>query len=472
MKRGLHLIVLLCFVVLAGCVGKDVRLASLDSYTIYLAIMPSVFLPGDMESIQLVQKWARDFHEQNPHLTVEIRQPTIEELIDLGEDAELKYIGPDTQTDIIWDTSGMVEVLRTGNLIAPVDSLLISDIGPAREDFIAVLLAELRIGNTLWGVPAWMNVPVMHCNQALFEQAGVALPQTDWTWSQFLETASALQEGLSSRQFVVGYGPGDAWSVIYAHSGRIVDDLWMPTSVTLGESTTRTGIDAFLDLVDRDLLPSLERAAGYKPPEGVRASGVGILPLGGSDRAAWLQVTSLLNGLGMAIQSGDVAMWSGPLLANRFVGPTGAMWVTFGPDGFGSDIHTVLLPYATQLALPVQTTALYVASASPYKHYAWQWIGYMLDQAPPMGLPTRRSALNATNVLKQMEPDEAALAQALAEHLDQIVFLPGYRPDLYDPITVAIWDAWIGYDLDSALDRAERRLQGVMNAQVLQDTGN
>ena len=34
-------------------------------------------------------------------------------------------------------------------------------------------------------IPGGYNTMVMYCNTAVFEEAGVELPETDWTWDEF-----------------------------------------------------------------------------------------------------------------------------------------------------------------------------------------------------------------------------------------------------------------------------------------------
>ena len=60
--------------------------------------------------------------------------------------------------------------------------------GPDNRD----ILAPLHVAGRHFMLPACINVLVIYCNVDRFEAEGVPLPRPDWTWADFLETASAL----------------------------------------------------------------------------------------------------------------------------------------------------------------------------------------------------------------------------------------------------------------------------------------
>ena len=76
------------------------------------------------------------------------------------------------------------------------------------EDYYPEILANYRWKGRLYGLP-WIAQPVvLYCNEALFRQAGVDLPDGQWRWRQFAEAAKALTRDVD------GDGRADQWGFI------------------------------------------------------------------------------------------------------------------------------------------------------------------------------------------------------------------------------------------------------------------
>jgi multiple sugar transport system substrate-binding protein len=50
----------------------------------------------------------------------------------------------------------------------------------------------------------------MHYNPALFEEAGVTVPEFDWTWSEWIDTVLALQAGLGEDRYAISDSGSDS----------------------------------------------------------------------------------------------------------------------------------------------------------------------------------------------------------------------------------------------------------------------
>lgn len=60
------------------------------------------------------------------------------------------------------------------------------------DDYYPSILANYRRGGRLYGLP-WIAQPVvLYCNDAMFETAGVALPDGTWRWDDFVRAGQAL----------------------------------------------------------------------------------------------------------------------------------------------------------------------------------------------------------------------------------------------------------------------------------------
>lgn len=60
------------------------------------------------------------------------------------------------------------------------------------DDYFENVLETCRRGDALYGIPLDFTPMVMYYNKRLFDAAGVAYPQSGWTWDDFLDTAKKL----------------------------------------------------------------------------------------------------------------------------------------------------------------------------------------------------------------------------------------------------------------------------------------
>jgi ABC-type glycerol-3-phosphate transport system substrate-binding protein len=84
----------------------------------------------------------------------------------------------------------------------------------------------------IWGLPVEAGTYVIFYNRAMFEQAGVPLPQAGWTWNDLLDRAKRLTRDVAGTP-VVGYGQGlnfdrtEPW--IVENGARLLDKVAFPT---------------------------------------------------------------------------------------------------------------------------------------------------------------------------------------------------------------------------------------------------
>lgn len=162
---------LLLLVVGCGKKGDVLRLATWDSE----------------ESLKTLKAIAEKFEETHPDVKVQI------EAYGDGFDKKLSAsFGAKNPPDVMymWDFpkyQASLEPLNT--YIDNDDSFKIY-----HDDLFPGLLNYTTIGNDILGMPAGFTSHVMYYNKALFDQAGVAYPTDDWTWSELREKAKKISE--------------------------------------------------------------------------------------------------------------------------------------------------------------------------------------------------------------------------------------------------------------------------------------
>jgi multiple sugar transport system substrate-binding protein len=103
-------------------------------------------------------------------------------------------------------------------------------------------------------IPQNLSSLVVYYNKKLFDDAGLAYPNDEWTWEQFLETARALTKDLDGDGQTDQFGLGTEPSLfrvapfIWQAGGTLVNDDRYPTRLTLYSDEAREAIQWFVDL--------------------------------------------------------------------------------------------------------------------------------------------------------------------------------------------------------------------------------
>lgn len=141
-----------------------------------------------------------------------------------------------------------------GGAVEPIDSYLAQSDAVERDDFYSQALDAFTWHGSLMCLPQNMSSPVIYYNKDIFDAAGLAYPANDWTWDDFLDTASALTVDQNADNAFDQYGFGvdpslvRAASFIWMNGGEIVDDPILPTRLTLDSPASRAALEWFVAL--------------------------------------------------------------------------------------------------------------------------------------------------------------------------------------------------------------------------------
>lgn len=141
--------------------------------------------------------------------------------------------------------------------VAPVGDLL-AERGVDLADYYPAPVEAFTRDGELQCMPQNASSLVVYVNTALFAQRGVDLPFAGWTFEEFRAAAQRLTfdhvDGVYVEPSLIRLAPF-AWSL----GGEIVDDPTKPTGLTLNDPTTRSALEALIDLqrVDR-VMPTEE----------------------------------------------------------------------------------------------------------------------------------------------------------------------------------------------------------------------
>ncbi|MDR2102468.1 MAG: sugar ABC transporter substrate-binding protein [Treponema sp.] len=157
-----------------------------------------------------------------------------------------------TGPDIFWlNHPNAVSYLPTGlvlDLEAYADQIQF-------ENFNKKFYTPFMFNGKRYGVPVFWDVTVLFYNKALFDKAGVAYPNEDWTWNDFYNAAKRLtvKEGNKTVQYgvIVDMDPQSGFSnFVLQNGGKIFSGDRMSLAVNSPEA--REAIQIHLDMIHKN----------------------------------------------------------------------------------------------------------------------------------------------------------------------------------------------------------------------------
>jgi multiple sugar transport system substrate-binding protein len=103
-------------------------------------------------------------------------------------------------------------------------------------------------------IPQNLSSLVVYYNKYLFDQAGLAYPNSDWNWDDFLATAKTLTRDSDGDGAIDQYGLGTEVSIfrlapfVWQNGGELVDNPAAPTRLALDTPAARAAVEWFVDL--------------------------------------------------------------------------------------------------------------------------------------------------------------------------------------------------------------------------------
>ncbi|PGU32298.1 sugar ABC transporter substrate-binding protein [Bacillus cereus] len=137
------------------------------------------------ESLKYQQDIAKKFEKANPGVKVQV-----EAYADGFEDKLAASFGAKNPPDVMymWNYPDYYKSLE------PLDDYVNKDSSfkTTFDDFYTNILNYHKFKNTTYGFPIGFTTRVIYYNKKLFQEAGVPLPTSGWTWEQFSDAAKKL----------------------------------------------------------------------------------------------------------------------------------------------------------------------------------------------------------------------------------------------------------------------------------------
>lgn len=326
------------------------------------------------EKGEAYEKLAAEFHDAHPEITVEVQNLE-----------DIDYMASQGSNIDVFEAEQfhLVSLVERGAILN-LDPILHEDPHGIVDDFYPHILNAFTWQGQIWAVPADIDLWVLYYNKDLFDQAGVRYPQPEWTWNDFLETATLLTVDRGDhKQYGFGANPSEAPELvafIYQHGGAVVDSVVDPQAPTFDSPANIEAVKWYTDL-------ALEYGV-MTPPEVIEH-----YRRGGAFEAAIRQ---------------DVVMWIGPMSIRG-----GLVWRFEWPFDWG----VVPLPRDEERATLFVLSGYFISAHSPHPREAWLWIDKVTGSPrPAWNLPPRRTVAEMPSYRQRVGEEVADAALASAEY--------------------------------------------------------
>jgi multiple sugar transport system substrate-binding protein len=196
----------------------------------------------------------------------------------------------------------------------------IADSGYNLDDYWPGLLESAKYQGSVYGFPRDIEVNVLYYNKDLFDKAGVAYPDANWTWDDLKAAAEKLtvKDGDTATQYALAMEGGKYAKWVNQNGGAILDDYVNPSKCMLANPKSVEAITFFADLMNNG---NAMRDADLSQAGGDAAV------FSGDQAAMIIQNTSRVSGFNAAGKNYDVAVVPIPAGGKRWNAAGGAAWV-------------------------------------------------------------------------------------------------------------------------------------------------
>jgi len=206
----------------------------------------------DQTQVDSIQQNIAGFQEQYPDVDVSVDvTPFGEYWTKLQTQAS-----SGTLPDLFWMNGPNFQLYASNDFLAPLTGAVeAGDVDPA--NYPESLIDLYTYDDVEYGVPKDFDTIAIWANRAIFEQAGVPVPEGDWTWEEFQSTAAQISQALGDQGVYGAAGGMDGqttyYDTIYQAGGSVIED---------GESAYDTpeaqaGIDFWRELIESGGSPTM-----------------------------------------------------------------------------------------------------------------------------------------------------------------------------------------------------------------------
>ncbi len=208
-----------------------------------------VFAIWDKGQQSGMEALADAYMEEHPNVTIEVQASGWDEYWTKLEASATSDSGP----DVFWMHSNQIYKYADNGLLADCSDIINAD------DFsdISVQNATGSDGK-VYGVPKDKDIIALAYNKELFDEAGVAYPDENWTWDDMEDASEKIYDATGKYGYMayshdqIGY-----WNFVYQNGGRILNDDGTEAEFT--EPATAEAMKYYIELQQNDWCPTQEQ---------------------------------------------------------------------------------------------------------------------------------------------------------------------------------------------------------------------
>ena len=241
--------------ILAACLVAGCGRQEKDQVTIRVAFW------GSPKEVEIINNTIRPWDEKHPGIRVRLEHAPIGGYMT----RVLTQIAGGVAPDIIFCEVNIFVDLVARDVFLNLNPFIERDNFPL-DDFFPEVVDRFRVDGRLYAIPRdTAPFAVVYYNKALFDKHGVDHPEDDWDLADLLEKAKKLTIVENGRIKQYGFYSGYWENFVYAHGGRLVDDVKYPTKSLLDQPEAMEGLQFYVDLIHKYRVappPSITREWG------------------------------------------------------------------------------------------------------------------------------------------------------------------------------------------------------------------
>lgn len=157
--------------------------------------------------------------------------------------------GGDSVPDVIMLAMDRVPKFASAGAIQPLDELMTEEY---KNSLYPMVLDALTVDGAVYAAARDVSPMAMYLNKALFEEAGIPIPEANWTVDEFLEIAKKLtktdENGLATQWgYYFPKYPDTIYDWIIAFGGRLISKDGKQSMI--GSPETKKGLQFMYDLI-------------------------------------------------------------------------------------------------------------------------------------------------------------------------------------------------------------------------------
>lgn len=236
---------------LSACSAPAGGGASGDKVTLSYAIW-------DKNQQAAMEDIAKAFTKENPNVTVDIQLTPLKEYFTKLQTAVSGGSGP----DVFWMNGPNFQLYASNGIIAPLEGTDLK-----ASDYSQGLADLYTFDGKLFGAPKDFDTVALWYNKKMFDDAGIAYPDSSWTWEDLKTNAAKLTDkskgtfGIAASQ----YGQENYYNTIAQAGGEVINSKG--TKSGFGSPEALEGITLWTDIIAAGSSPTAQQMTDTAPSD-------------------------------------------------------------------------------------------------------------------------------------------------------------------------------------------------------------